>query len=68
MKTKKVGLAGKYGTRYGRVIRQKVLSASGERRYKCSNCLRPSVRRLSAGIWECGKCGHKFSGKAYKPQ
>ena len=69
VRTKKVGITGKYGVRYGKTIRDQVIAASRTQKawHKCSYCLRFSVRRVSAGIWECRKCGHKFAGKAYKP-
>jgi len=67
MRTKKVGITGKYGARYGRVIREKVLSATKAKKHPCPACLRPSMRRESAGIWRCRKCGLKLAGKAYKP-
>ncbi|MBI4181524.1 MAG: 50S ribosomal protein L37ae [Candidatus Aenigmarchaeota archaeon] len=68
-KTKKVGLTGKYGVRYGRMIRERVKAQAEQQqaRHPCPACLRPAVERQSAGIWACGKCGHKFAGKAYKP-
>jgi large subunit ribosomal protein L37Ae len=67
MPTKKVGITGKYGPRYGRVIREKVLSVTKKKTHYCPACLRPSVKRQAAGIWFCRKCGLKFAGKAYKP-
>ena len=30
-------------------------------------CIRDRVRRKSAGIWECRKCGHTFSGGVWEP-
>ena len=69
MKTKKVGAMGKYGVRYGRKIRQRLLDVEKAKREKkpCPNCQKPGLKRLSAGIWQCKKCGAKFAGKAYKP-
>jgi len=68
-KTKKVGVTGKYGPRYGRTIRQTVKGISETQRslHKCTSCLNISVKRISVGIWQCKKCGLKFAGKAYKP-
>ena len=69
MKTKKVGAMGKYGVRYGRKIRQRLLDVEKAKREKkpCPNCCKPALKRISAGIWQCKKCGAKFAGKAYKP-
>ncbi|MBI4021580.1 MAG: 50S ribosomal protein L37ae [Candidatus Aenigmarchaeota archaeon] len=69
MATKKVGITGKYGVRYGRMIKERVIKATEGLTisHKCDACLRFSVNRVSAGIWQCGKCGRKFAGKAYKP-
>lgn len=67
MATKKVGVTGKYGPRYGRVIREKVLAVKRKQAHPCPQCLRPSLRRVTAGIWECRKCGTSLAGKAYKP-
>lgn len=67
--TKKVGLTGKYGSRYGRTTRQTVraLVEAQKAKHRCVQCLSFSVKRKSAGIWACTKCGHTFAGKAYKP-
>ena len=68
-RTKKVGITGKYGVRYGRTIRKRVLSVMEEKTaaHQCPSCLRPSVKREAPGIWFCKKCGMKFAGKAFKP-
>lgn len=68
-RTKKVGPAGRYGPRYGTRIRQRIAGLEpGKGRHTCPRCLKPGVKRIAAGIWECRKCGLKFAGKAYKPQ
>lgn len=69
VKTKKVGLTGKFGTRYGRGV--KVVFEKIERKqkatYVCPSCKKMSVKRVSAGIWQCKKCNTKFAGGAYSP-
>ena len=67
-RTKKVKSAGRYGVRYGRRIRQRIVASESTKKHACPHCLRPGVKRIAAGIWECRKCGLKFAGKAYKPQ
>ena len=67
-KTKKVGITGKFGARYGSNVRKKykliVEKMKGE--IKCPKCVtKGSVHRLSVGIWHCKKCGAKFTGGAY---
>ncbi|HDJ21816.1 MAG TPA: 50S ribosomal protein L37ae [Candidatus Bathyarchaeota archaeon] len=48
--------------RYGRVV--KAMRAS----HRCPNCVSPSVRRVSVGLWSCRKCGYTFAGGAYTPR
>jgi large subunit ribosomal protein L37Ae len=69
-RTKKVGSAGKFGSRYGLKIRKKIvdIEKSTKVRHKCPSCLRKSLKRKSAGIWECRKCGIKMAGGAYSPK
>ena len=68
-RTKKVGIAGKYGARYGSTIRKRVINASkGGRKSTCPKCIKLSVTREAAGIWSCSRCGYKFAGKSYKPR
>ena len=68
MATKKVGSTGRFGSRYGRKIRSKVLEVEKKQRIKqkCPYCLKTSVKRLSKGIWYCNKCHSKFTGRAYE--
>lgn len=64
-KTKKVGLTGKFGSRYGLRIRRKILKVDSRKSNVCPYCGKKQVKRIAAGIWECQKCKKKFSGGAY---
>merc|ERR1739844_753689 len=66
-RTKKVGIVGKYGTRYGASIRKSVkkLEESSKVRYFCTFCGKDSVRRTAAGIWHCKPCRRLIAGAAY---
>ena len=68
MATKKVGSAGRFGSRYGRKIRTKIWAVEKKqrRKQKCPYCLKDAVKRISKGIWHCTKCHSKFTGKAYE--
>ncbi len=66
---KKVGSTGRFGVRYGRKIRQRVLEIEQKQKqkHKCPYCHAIKVKRLSTGIYKCNKCNSKFTGKAYTP-
>jgi len=68
-KTRKVGVAGSLGSRYGTVARRRYADIVSQMRrpYECPQCHFKTVRRLSVGIWLCRKCGVKFAGGAYTP-
>lgn len=57
----------RFGTRYGRTVKQKVakVEAVSKAKYKCPYCSAQKVKRKMAGIWECAKCGKVFTAKAY---
>ncbi len=69
-RTRKVGIAGRYGSRYGYTLRKRVREVL-EKRYadhKCPFCgVKGKIKRVSVGIWICKKCGTKFAGGAYIP-
>ena len=69
-KKKKIGSAGRYGARYGKKIRSLVseIEKLQKRRHVCPSCKMPYVKRVSAGVWMCKKCGLKFAGSAYIPK
>jgi len=35
--------------------------------HKCPSCSSRTVRREAVGIWNCTKCGYRFTGGAYQP-
>merc|ERR1711971_1302467 len=53
--TKKVGITGKYGTRYGASLRKLVkrYEILQRQRFHCSFCGKDSVKRTHGGIWQC---------------
>lgn len=67
MATKKVGLTGRFGSRYGVTLKQKfkVIEEKQKAKYECPACSGISVCRVAKGIWSCGKCMHTFAGKAF---
>jgi large subunit ribosomal protein L37Ae len=68
-RTYKVGTSGSLGARYGTVARKRYATLIGALRsaHECPQCHLTAVRRLSVGIWQCGRCGYKFTGGAYAP-
>eukprot|EP00929_Paragymnodinium_shiwhaense_P030270 TRINITY_DN1717_c0_g1_i1.p2 TRINITY_DN1717_c0_g1~~TRINITY_DN1717_c0_g1_i1.p2 ORF type:complete len:103 (+),score=20.12 TRINITY_DN1717_c0_g1_i1:100-408(+) len=64
--TKKVGITGKYGTRYGASLRKivKRYEIQQRQRYLCSFCGKNSVGRCAGGIWQCQAktCGKTMAG------
>ncbi|EGD83656.1 60S ribosomal protein L43 [Salpingoeca rosetta] len=65
--TKKVGVVGKYGTRYGSSLRKQVkkMEISQHATYVCSFCGKTSVKRKAVGIWHCKQCRKTVAGGAY---
>ncbi len=66
-KSKKTKSAGRFGARYGRAVRVKLVKVEEKQRKKqrCPYCKKPGVKRLSKGIWHCKKCGKKFASDTY---
>ncbi|KAK4044605.1 hypothetical protein VTI28DRAFT_5299 [Corynascus sepedonium] len=66
-RTKKVGISGKYGTRYGASLRKlvKKQEVSQHARYTCTFCGKNTVRRSAVGIWNCKACKKTMAGGAY---
>src|SRR5207245_9547160 len=67
--TRKTGLAGGFGARYGTVTRRRYIAiVTGLRsKHECPRCMFRTVKRWSVGVWQCRKCGFKLGGGAYAP-
>ena len=67
-RTKKVGITGKYGTRYGQKLRKQVKAIEILQRVKsiCPFCGKKSIRREAAGIWKCRGCRRAIAGGAWE--
>ena len=70
-RTRSVGIAGRFGPRYGATLRKRWRDVM-QRRYAdhvCPFCgTRGHVKRLSVGLWTCTKCGAVWAGGAYVPR
>jgi large subunit ribosomal protein L37Ae len=68
-KFKKIKSAGRFGARYGRSVRNKLVKVEEKQRekQKCPYCGKSGVKRLSKGLWQCTrkKCGKKFASDTY---
>lgn len=63
----KLGSVKRFGARYGRSVKHKLakIEAIQKGKHQCPYCHGFKAKRLSIGIWTCGKCKAKFTGKAY---
>jgi len=68
-RTKKVGPTRGLGPRYGATVRKRYVKVVTEMKktHRCPQCGFPRVKRVSVGVWQCGKCSFKFAGGAYIP-
>ena len=69
MATKKVGSSGRFGPRYGGVMRKQVATIEKVQKaaHPCNQCGAMAVYRDGTAIWACVKCGYTFAGGAYAP-
>ncbi|AFN83347.1 60S ribosomal protein L37A [Encephalitozoon romaleae SJ-2008] len=65
--TKKVGIAGSFGARYGSTLRKRMKAVLETQRakYSCEACGKKRVRREAVGIWKCRSCRRIFAGGSY---
>jgi large subunit ribosomal protein L37Ae len=68
-RTRKAGIVGRFGPRYGVRIRRRVqeIEEGMKSRHACPRCAAGAVDRRSTGVWECRRCGYVFAGGAYRP-
>lgn len=68
-KTKKVGISGKFGVRYGAKVRKSWEEVAQKQKgfTKCPKC-ESKVRNMreSIGLWYCRKCGARWTGGAWE--
>lgn len=62
----RVGSAGRFGARYGRVARRRVNEIESE--MENATVDGDSVTRVGTGIWVNEETGEKFAGGAYRPE
>jgi large subunit ribosomal protein L37Ae len=67
METTKLNSTKRFGTRYGRSLKERLAKIElGYRgKNKCPYCGKSKVKRAAIGIWFCNACKTKFTGKAY---
>ncbi len=64
---KKLGSTKRFGARYGARLKHILSKIEKEQKGRqiCPYCHSDKVRRIAVGIWHCGRCDAKFTGKAY---
>jgi len=69
VRKKEAGSAGRFGARYGVTVRKRAagIEAGLRDHHVCEKCGSRTVKRVSAGVWRCKKCGFTFAGGAYSP-
>lgn len=62
--TKKVGITGKFGVRYGSSLRKraKICMEQKKKKYECPACGKQNVKWQAIGLWKCKSCNRVMSG------
>jgi len=68
-KLKKSKSAGRFGARYGKTVKARLVKVEEKQRIKqeCPFCGKLGVKRLSKGVWQCPrkKCNKKFAHNTF---
>jgi len=66
-KSKKTKSAGRFGPRYGKTVRDKLVQVEKKQRVKqtCPFCGKVGIKRVAKGIWKCQRCEKKFASNTY---
>ncbi|QEE14723.1 50S ribosomal protein L37ae [Promethearchaeum syntrophicum] len=68
-KTKKVGISGRFGARYGSKLRKQWRDITSKQKgiTKCPKCNTklPNMREF-VGVWHCKKCGATWTGGSWE--
>jgi|Transcript_42437 large subunit ribosomal protein L37Ae len=66
-RTAKVGITGRYGTRYGANLRKRVkkILIAKKAKHFCHWCGKFTFKRGAVGIWKCSNCGKIMAGGAW---
>jgi len=69
-RTRKVGPAGRFQSRYGVRARNRLRNVEliQRRKHVCPSCKHTAVKREGTGVYRCRKCGVKFAGGSYLPK
>ena len=67
MAKKKIETVKRFGTRYGRTLRERLAKVESQQKksHRCPYCNYERAKQQSTGIFLCTKCGAKFASKAY---
>ena len=66
-KSKKTKSAGRFGARYGKTVKNRLVKVEEKQRkkQKCPFCNKIGIKRLANGIWKCPRCEKKFAHNTY---
>merc|ERR1712025_1358623 len=67
-RTKKVGIVGKYGTRYGASLRKLIKKMEISAQKYTGPSGKDDLKRLAVGIWHCKSLNIKIAGGAWVPE
>ena len=66
-KLKKSRAAGRFGPRYGKTVKARLVRIEDKQRKKqtCPFCSKKTAKRIAKGLWYCKNCDKKFASNTY---